>query len=256
MKHFYLTALSISMALTASAVSFPGTGMTPSSSKIGHRNAETSVIGNVLHLSTDYVKANSLTRAEGNESLTGEWTFTFGDYYFENSAGEIEINYEVQYEPTQDLYLFFSDNENGLPLAAFYDESTHVFTFPGVNWGENGGYYAFQLPYHYNAEENTLDYLEAIYGQYDPATGKMTFAADEGISWEAFNDADGSDWEGYYRIYDFLGATNLNAGVEGIEAELSGDVVYFDILGKKVNNPQKGQIVIRKQGKVSKKVIF
>ena len=46
------------------------------------------------------------------------------------------------------------------------------------------------------------------------------------------------------------------SGVENVEMEEAGDVEYFNLQGVKLNNPEPGQIVIRKEGsKVSKTVV-
>lgn len=46
------------------------------------------------------------------------------------------------------------------------------------------------------------------------------------------------------------------AGVDGIVDDSNAPVEYFDLMGRKLNNPEKGQIVIVRQGSKAKKVLF
>lgn len=46
------------------------------------------------------------------------------------------------------------------------------------------------------------------------------------------------------------------AGIASVGADLSAPVQYFNILGVEVKNPQKGQLLIRRQGNTAQKVIF
>ena len=254
MNKFLLSAATVAIAVSASATGLQGFNVPQTESKLSNiENRELPDPATTLKIKVE--NQNVFTRDRGPADFEGNWTFTFGDYYLEGATdGPLDYVYTAQYDPSLDIYVFFS-NQAGLPMAAIYDAANEVFQFPIVNWGLQGEYYAFQRPFHYNDAENTLDYLNILYGYYDAKTGIMSFDPEEGISWEAFMEETGDTFVGWYRIWDLLSASNQNAGVDGIEIELAAPV-YYDILGNKVTNPKKGQILIQKTGNISRKVVY
>lgn len=54
----------------------------------------------------------------------------------------------------------------------------------------------------------------------------------------------------------FIGPDAENAGVDDITVDNDAPVVYYDLAGRKIQNPAKGQIVIERQGSKARKVVM
>lgn len=53
----------------------------------------------------------------------------------------------------------------------------------------------------------------------------------------------------------FVGQKGVSAGVEGIEADSNAPAVYYDLQGRRIDNPSNGLFIVKKGSKVSKQFI-
>ena len=195
--------------------------------------------------------------------LLGDWTFTMGDVFMEGATGEIlDLPYAADLQPGDgfNFLLFQCAVEQPLfnepPIAGIFNAETNELTITFINFGDMGDAYMFQYPGIYNWDTEDVEWQDII-GEYDPETGLLTFPEDAVIAWPAFSDPQGQNHLGWFGIYFLMEALQdgIN-GVEGILDDFNGEPVYYDLFGVKVDNPQKGQILIEKRGKNSRKVVF
>ena len=170
-----------------------------------------------------------MQKADDNPTIEGSWTFSLGDYYFQTSVnGTITYTYEATLEGSD---VWFDDpTGNELPFVAQYDEAAGKLTFKREYLGSTGQYHVYQEPFVYNYTTNDLD-LQDIVGTYNATAGKITFNADNGISWAAYSTAAGSgDPLGYFSIYDLESAVKAQAGGDSGDDdwEYVGDATFVD----------------------------
>lgn len=160
------------------------------------------------------MKMMSARKVGDASSVEGKWTFYFGDYYFESSAGgTITATYESVL--TDDGYLVFEESPATgyfLPFVGQYNASNSTISFSREYLADNQGYSIYQQPFEYNYYTQGLDNLTALVGNFNSSNGNLTFTADQGIAWEAYQ---GNSMAGYYDILDFEGATLAGSGTGG-----------------------------------------
>lgn len=200
---------------------------------------------------------------ENDGSIEGTWRITLGDYYGNNAVGDVIFKFVVTLD--NGLAVFQDPTNYLLPFVALFDETTNKLTFTNYLLGTvqvdtNQTYYLYQQPFQYVYEPEEGIFPAEFTAQFNPEEGTIEFPVDYGLVWEAFNDAEGTSLAGDLAIFDLVAGvktanSNSNA-VESIDSEdLQAPVEYFDIMGRRVNNPAKGQIVIRKQGKSVSKIL-
>ena len=146
------------------------------------------------------------TKADDNQSIEGDWTFYFGDFYFTDSSATIlEAQYEAVLvrEEEDGFYLdangdlVFFDSDEYLPIIAGYDKTTGVLSIDRIFLGMSGSYYVYVTPY-------VIDgglFVESFTGKYD-GKDTISFGMDHLIGWDACSDAAGNMVLGYFGLYD------------------------------------------------------
>lgn len=147
--------------------------------------------------------SRSRANATGADALEGTWTFTFGDYYFEDSSnGYIAGVFEATFE--NGLLFFQSPSNTFYPFVAIFDEQSSKLSLPTVYLGTASIYHVFQIPFAYNWETEDLDLLQQLDGVFDPYVGTVTFPTDCGIIWGAFYDENATNFYSYLDILDVV----------------------------------------------------
>ena len=151
-------------------------------------------------------------------TIEGVWEFQFGDYYFEDSSNGIVI---VDYEATLDGdYVLFQDVEGKeFPMVATYDNSS--ITFDKEFLGNVERYYAWQESFVWNYSTNKMDF-QPITGKYNASAGSITFPADNGIAWAAYDDEAATKLAGYFYIYDIIAGTLESGNTGGSTTSIEG----------------------------------
>lgn len=146
------------------------------------------------------------TKADDNQSIEGDWTFYFGDFYLQSSGSTIlEAQYEavlVREEEDGFYYdvnggLVYFDSNEYLPIIAEYDNTTGVLSFERIFLAMNGSYYVYLTPY-------VIDgglFVDSFTGKYD-GKDTISFGMDHLLGWDACSDAAGNMVLGYYGLYD------------------------------------------------------
>ena len=139
-------------------------------------------------------------------SIEGIYSIGIGDYYYEGGAGSIEEVAEITREDNQitiSSEYFMSD------VIATYDEEGGTITFKNIPFGSvnltTGGvaYVRFEPFYwDYDAEEIVAHSYTAT---FDATTGEITFPADHGFSWAAYEDSRYKMFQGYFDVFDVEG---------------------------------------------------
>lgn len=195
--------------------------------------------------------------------LIGKWIYTVGDRFGDNATGNtLELPYDasLQKNGTFNFVLFQSSLQNPVynepPIAGIFDEKTNTLVFTTIGFGEFDGRYMYQFTGIYDWSISNVKWGD-LEIPYDPATGTLTFPENAVIAWPAFSDPYGNNHIGYFGTYMVYSAQqqDLN-GVEGILDDFNGQPVYYNLSGIKVDNPQKGQVVIEKKGNNTKKIVF
>lgn len=202
----------------------------------------------------DFVSAGRPQDAE----LVGQYTWLIqptdisGDKTGETTAITVAVKVvEGEYR------IYESDNTGwfGTPYIPFeYNDASKLATFTPVYVGEADGKMLwcaacvlYETPY------NSMLEPQPSYGiTFDSETG-FEFKEDGGIAWYVSSSASVFEPEDVYKAFYVL--ESKASGVSRIEASSSDEVVYFDLQGRRVNNP-KGGIFIRKAGDKVQKVLM
>lgn len=204
MKQIYTIALAACVALTASAGELTVRTLNPVKKNV-KATAITMVKKELPAMATP---AQAPQKADA-ASIEGEYTFTVGDYYFEDSAGEVEETVTVSVAdgvvtitPDPSSTFFLTD------VSAAYDAATGELTFtngPAVGpvQTSQGNYYTRFEPF---AWDNTAEKI--VPGEFKAtyADGKVTFPVDHGFSWPVYKDEACTDGiNSFFNLFDAVG---------------------------------------------------
>lgn len=197
-------------------------------------------------------------------NLVGDWTFSICDFLLGILPSDeiLDIPYKatlmdsaygkcILFEcPTYDPYF------TQPPFIGLFDETSNKITFPIASISQFSPYWLFQFPgtWDWDIMNATWEDIEA---EYDPQTGILTFPKNTVLGWPALSDPTGQGQIDDFKLY--MVYNGLQEGIDGVEGlldDFNDEPVYYDLLGRKVVNPQKGQIVIEKKGKGSRKLVF
>ena len=200
-----------------------------------NRKASSTQSGN---LDSNTLSVLQIHKVSGDSySIEGFWEFILGDYYFPTSIGDIHVKFEATLKNND---ITFTDvNNNEFPIKGTYDESTGKLTFKREYTGTRNEYYVYQEPYVYNTEDRKME-MQTITAQFNADLGTITFGADNGIAWTAYNDEGGTSRNGYYTAYDLIEAnlegvvppTPEKAPIEGLWEFLLGDYYWNESIGE------------------------
>lgn len=162
-------------------------------------------------------------KADSSSSLEGLWTFSLGDYYFEDSIlGTIEKVFTASIDGK---YVWFEPTSpEMLPMVAEYDPSISTLIFQKMSLGSNGQYFIYQEPFIYDWLTQTYNYRR-IYARYDEALGEINFAELNAIDWKAYEKENGSTPVGSFYIFDLEGAL-IEGGVEDNWISIGNATLY------------------------------
>lgn len=204
MKQIYTIALAACVALTASAGELTVRTLNPVKKNV----KSTTVTMVKKELPAMATPAQAPQKADA-ASIEGEYTFTVGDYYFEDSAGEVEETVTVSVAdgvvtitPDPSSTFFLTD------VSAAYDAATGELTFtngPAVGpvQTSQGNFYTRFEPF---AWDNTAEKI--VPGEFKAtyADGKVTFPADHGFSWPVYKDQACTDGiNSFFNLFDAVG---------------------------------------------------
>lgn len=205
----------------------------------------------------------SLSTRVAEKDLLGSWIFSYGDNFMEGATGQdLDIPYQAELQNSGgfNFIVFQGIDENPQynepPVAGIFDSSKNTLSLPTVGFGQFSGYYMFQFTgiYDWSLDDVVWQDLEI---PYDPKTGILQFPEDAVIGWPAFADQQGQQFAGWFYVYSIYKASQPGMnGVEKLTDDFNGQPVYYNLSGVKVDNPQKGQLVIEKRGSNAKKVVF
>lgn len=208
MKKFYTLALGALIALTTSAapVVTLRTDASVKKSVFSKKAASTSIVINdelkeALN-SSSIVKAPAKLAAA---DMAGDYTFTLGDYYFQDSAGEIEQEGTVEVEGSN---VTFSSDYFLCPVIGTANSTFTSVTIKEMKLGQltltNGTKVYCKVSSFKYVEENgkgsvTPTEIDATFdGQ------KFSFPVDCGFGWGAYEDAAYTKLLGYLDIFDVV----------------------------------------------------
>lgn len=128
-------------------------------------------------------KKAPLTRTDQtSSSIEGEWLFSLGDYYFEDSSMQTK-EVEIQASFFNHILYFETEDEDILPFAANFDENTSLLTFNSGQFGDFYGYGVLvQLPSIYNTDTQKFE-VKSFQAQYIEDEGKIEFPENSAIQW-------------------------------------------------------------------------
>lgn len=171
----------------------------------------------------------------GDGSIEGTWRFAFGDYYFQNSVGgTIYVNFNAS--KLESGVIYFKDPTNYyLPFEGTFNEATGKINFNRVYLGEvktgsNGETMdAYQSPFQFDYTTGNITSINTLTGTVDLQRGTISFNADQGIAWEAYS---GETLKGYFKVFDFEGATKGNGGSGNDDSDTDwttiGEATFMD----------------------------
>ena len=125
---------------------------------------------------------HNIRKANTPSPLEGTWRFQFGDFYYEESEmASVQGDYEAGYY--NNIYYFEDESMEFLPMAASFNEETNTLIFNAGYFGDFGGYgILVQHPAFYDSDEHKF-LQSAVTATFDPATKKITFPANSGMTW-------------------------------------------------------------------------
>lgn len=260
MKKLYFLLAAAVISMSASAAPIEKIGNKDLSGKFQNKELQSTqrTFKSQLPKQSRQMVVTGMTRVSEGDGLAGDWTFYLGDYYFQDSVGQLDVVVTASYDEEYDEWWF--ESEDILPFFATFDESTSELSFPAAFLGSMGAYYVSQEPFQYLYEDEGpegegLYLMDELIGTFNNIAGTITFFPEEGICWGAYSDLDWNAYEGDFDIFDFEGAEKVDDGAGiGSIAKDKGESVYFNLQGQKVTNPSNG-IFIKKQGKTTTKVL-
>lgn len=141
-----------------------------------------------------------MRKADNKATLEGEWIFTLGDYYFQNSEGDRNAIFEATIE---NGYVIFEDpTGDEFPFIAAYNSATNVLTFSKMLLFESAPYYLYQVPFVWKSSI----VAQTIYAEFVPEMGIIEFEPDQGISYPVYTDPNGTSFTQYFDIFDLVAA--------------------------------------------------
>lgn len=150
-------------------------------------------------------KVVGMHKADATTTIEGTWTFDLGDFYFDSSVGYTTYDFEAFLDGDE---VWFEDPTGWeLPFVAKFDKEANTLTFVRENLGTLSGIYVYQQPYIFSWELFDIEYTESIVATYYPTEGVILFDEENGLAWEACGDEAGTEFYGWYSIYDLIGAT-------------------------------------------------
>lgn len=167
-------------------------------------------------------------KADSNPTIEGTWTFSLGDYYFQTSTNSIiEVDFEATLNGTQVVFNDPAGEE--LPFTANFNSNTNELTFSTTYLGQSSPYYIYQEPFVYNWDTHDLD-VQTIKATF---TGtNINFSEDNGISWAAYSDQNGTAFAGYFSIYDLVGAEKAVEWILMEDATFNENLIYGTFQGE------------------------
>lgn len=164
-------------------------------------------------------KVIGMRKADATTTIEGTWTFDLGDFYTETSVGYTTYDFEAFLDGDE---VWFEDPYGWeLPFVAKFDKEANTLTFVRENLGTLSSIYVYQQPYIFSWDLYDLVYTESIVATYYPSEGVILFDEDNGLAWEACGDEAGTEFYGWYSVYDLVGAT-LAAEAEPIDEVQEG----------------------------------
>lgn len=190
-----------------------------------------------------------------------------GDYTADFEWDCVDGNYQPVNPPTQQLItpsikLGQGENEilitNLYPYIGDYEIKATVLPsgdikVPGYQYW-NVGFVEYDL--YLLGEDGVLDYMV---GSVDDK-GVIKFPENTEIAmgkWQGLNanNMNFQGWNGYYEISLIPSSEDDNNAVESLFDDENAPVKYYNIQGVEIKNPEKGQLVIKKQGKKTTKIL-
>ena len=204
----------------------------------------------------DFVSASRSVETEvlGQYSWTIQPTNIYG-----SKLGEM-VSITVEVRKSGDVYGVFEVggtnylNNTVLPFTYYEDAEYAQFTacYAGVLNGEPAWMSAFV----YNeGDATTGSFIEAQenFGVGYNVEEGFSFTGESGFAWFSTSSADDFDAQGV--ISAFYVVPMGGSAVSKIESATNGEAVYYDLQGRRVNNP-KGSLYIMKSGDTVKKVML
>lgn len=140
------------------------------------------------------------------QEIAGEYDIYIGDYYFQGGAGSFKDRATIEEE---DGMIVISCEYFMTDVVADYNAATGAITFNSNDCGStttSAGtvYYVNFEPFYWDSE--TTDIVATSWtASFDPYTGTITTPSDHGLSWAAYEDADHTEFKGYFDIFDLEG---------------------------------------------------
>ena len=232
-----LTFLGAGIALSASASRFDGTRqellperLTPKT-HFGANDFQFSRADYDMPEQLNGMHLFSARKADDSpNSIEGQWTFQFGDYYLPSSTGmSISVNYTAS---VSNGYLWFIDPDNVyMPFECPYEVGQTELVFPQLFTEalqyQGSIYYIYQEPYRYIPEISNIERVDLV-GTWIPEDAMITFPVDCGIQWVAYYGPEPlpENLYSYVDVFDFEGAYQLLNDDSGWK--YIGDALFTD----------------------------
>ena len=147
--------------------------------------------------------------AKAATDIAGEYEITVGDYYFENSVGEVTT--ECSISRNGDRLIFDSDYFT-FSIEATYDEASATITFESSKLGllniADAQYYIEFVPFEYdwtlNQGKGDIVQLDKFEAKFDAQTATIKAPVDHGLGWCAYSDAAYSNLAGWVDLFDLI----------------------------------------------------
>ena len=195
-------------------------------------------------------------------SKSGEPAEVIGSYYWMiqptdllgSTEGEaMDIQIEVR-KDGDNYYIYEMDNTrylNNQPIPFTYSEATGMATFKAHYAGEFGGEPTWLAAFLFNG--SFIEPQDSYGVEFDPEIG-FTFPQQVGFGWYITDSAASFNPSDVFSAFYVL-ESGTSAIKQIQDTDLNGEVMYFDLQGRRVMNPKDG-IFIMKSGNVSKKVLI
>ena len=204
----------------------------------------------------DFVSASKAVESE----VVGQYIWTIQPTDITGSVLGEMIEIKVEVNKAGDVYTineldgtkYF--NNQVIPFA--YNEETEFAQFTAKYAGELDGQPVWMSAFVYNnGNEVTgplIEVQENFGVTFNTETG-FEFKEGSGFAWFVTTSAEDFDAQSVYSAF-YVVPTGVS-GINGVQSSNDGETIYYDLQGRKVNNPT-GGLYIMKQGNTAKKVML
>lgn len=190
--------------------------------------------GSTVYMANVYFYKQGTVPPTPERDVTGDYSGTFGDFYFRGGIGYFEDDVHIAQDGTT---VTLTSDALYTPVTGTLDPATGAISFANEAVGsvtiEGSNYYVRFEPMHYEAPETEDGDGQIVFSSfsatYSPETREISFPADHGFSWIAYSDEAMTAKAGTLEMFDVVKLTWIDPSIDPNEGWTSlGQATFQD----------------------------